>query len=364
MFDKIPTRPQIWGANETAPADSLAFMSNVCLPDADLPSFVSMVPSIPISSGLVYGFPYRNINSSEWQISGLALTQSAGLYAQPGILGYQSLLFPRAGKISLGPGINYLGSITPFSTRSLMLSDSSGTTQYVDGCNLRVQNYDPSTNEGMGSCNVSAFIEIFYLNEKNQPVTITKDNQLKLQLIRPSMTNYQGKEVLTSAFKSCSSSTTCGNNECCYNNRCWSKDLVTQCVDQLPVVGNQVVGSSCRSDYECASLCCDATRGACAPHNPSADPAQANYCSKSPGQQCVTKEFCRKDFVTQCKVTRTGLTKIVDGLPKDICTLRCNPVAMNGICLGQGVSSSCIPPAQPAVPSHDDVVACNGAVDP
>jgi hypothetical protein len=239
-----------------------------------------------------------------------------------------------------------------------MISDASGTTQYVDGCNLRVQNYDPSTNEGIGSCNVSASIEVFYLNSTGQEISITKDNSLKLQLIRPSTKNALGQQVLSSAFKSCSTSTTCGTGECCYNNRCWSKDLVTQCVDQLPVIGNQAIGANCSTDFECTSLCCNPTTGACAPHNPNA--TTPIFCAKAPGQQCVTQEFCRKDFVSTCVVVKTGMFK-ADGVTP-VCTLRCNPVETYGICQGSGAGTVCLPPTVPAIPTAADIDSCKGAI--
>lgn len=373
MYDKIPTRPLVWGATEAAPSASTAFMSNMCIPDLDLASFNSIIPTNPLPAGLMYNFPYRHINETEWEIKDAAKYSTSGLYINgalnsttgltDGVLTgekYQSLLFPRAGKLDLGPNINYYGSASKFATRVLQISDSSGTTQYVDGCNFRAREYDPSTNEGIGSCNVSATIEVFYMNTSNQEVSITKDYALKLQLIRPSTRNYLGKEVLASAFKSCTSSSTCGASECCYNNRCWSKDLVTQCVDQLPIVGNQVIGANCTSDYECTSLCCNTSTGSCAPHNPNG--VIPNYCSKSPGQQCVTKEFCRKDFVSDCKVTYTSLVK-ADGITR-VCSLRCTPVENYGTCLGTGVRSTCVPPKPPRVPPTAEVDACTGAVDP
>lgn len=372
-YDKMPTRPLVWGAAEAAPAASTTFMSNMCLPDLDLASFNSLIPAASLPASLYFNFPYRHINDGEWEIKADAIFSISGLYINgalntatgltDGVLTgdrYQSLLFPRAGKLELGPNINYYGSSTKFATRSPQISDSSGITQYVDGCNVRTMEYDPSTNEGIGSCNVSATIEVFYMNTSNQEVSITKDYSLKLQLIRPSTRNYLGKEVLASSFKSCSSSTTCGASECCYNNRCWSKDLVTQCVDQLPIVGNQVIGANCTSDYECTSLCCNTSTGSCAPHNPSG--AIPNFCAKSPGQQCVTKEFCRKDFVSECKVTYTNQFKL-DGISR-VCSLRCTPVENFGTCLGTGVRSTCVPPTAPKSPTTAEVDACTGAVDP
>jgi hypothetical protein len=368
LYDKIPTRVQAWVFPDPAPANSAAFLGNMCLPDINAAAFSSIIATDPLLSpyglpaGLKYVAPYRSINQSEWQISLTAITSATGLYAG-GVIGFQSLLFPRAGKLQLGPNINYYGSVgttvaDKFTARTLQVSGSTGTTNYVDGCNLRTQNYDPATNESIGSCNVSASIEVFYTNSVGQEVIITKDNALKLQLIRPSTLNYLGQEVLASAFKSCSSSSTCGASECCYNSRCWSKDLVTQCVDQLPIVGNQVIGANCTSDFECSSLCCNSSTGSCAPHDPNG--LSPNFCSKSPGQQCVTKEFCRKDFISECKVYfMPGIFK-ADGVTP-VCTLRCAPVESFGNCLASRGTSTCTAPIQTPVPTQAAVDACTNA---
>ncbi len=365
FYDKIPTKPLVWAQSELSPDASATFMANMCLPDTNdsLAFSPGIIPVAAVTAGLPgqlkYNTPYRSINSAEWQISSAAILSPTGLYSGT-LAGFKSLLFPISGKLSLGPNINYYGSTSMFTARGPLVSDATGTTQYVDGCNIRAMNFNPITNEGIGSCNVSASVEVFYLNSVGQEVLITKDNAIKLQLIRPSSTNYLGKEVLTSAFKTCSSSSTCGASECCYNQRCWSKDLVTQCVDQLPIIGNQVIGANCSSDYECTSLCCNSSTGSCAPHNPNG--TIPNYCSKSPGQQCVSKEFCRKDFVSECKVIFTNLMK-PDGISR-VCTLRCNPVEMYGSCLGSGSTSTCIPPAIPRVPSQVEIDTCVNAVDP
>jgi len=357
-----PVRPQVWSS-----ALSFSQLNGMCLPDYSLAEYNSW-KSLHFNSGLPAGYdyqgPYRPVNQNEWHISSNAIFSSVtdssthyyGLFETGSSADkstwYRSLLFPRSGKLSLGSNINYWGSVTPFATKSSMTSDSTGTTKYVGGCNLRALNYDTTMNESMSACNVTATIELFY-SVDGKDVSVTTDKAIKLQIIRQSKTNSEGKEVLSSAFKRCESSSTCGTDECCYNSRCWSKELVTQCVDQVPVVGNQEVGANCTSDFECSSLCCNQSTGACAPHNPNG--IAPVLCSKSSGQSCVAQEFCAKEYVPNCKVVRTGYRS--DGTMT--CDLRCPAVETYGTCK----SGMCYPPVTPTVPTFNPN-DCSNAVDP
>ncbi|MBC7539474.1 MAG: hypothetical protein H7281_11685, partial [Bacteriovorax sp.] len=368
----IPTRSQVWSEAGGIRNPSVASISsNVCLPD-DMgagsinqlfDSTASPLADMLAMFGGFYRGPFRSINDTEWQISGNAIYNSTtGIFQSPPLVpnllfpvmttGYHSMLFPRAGKLSLNAGVTYLGSVNHIGPRSKMVSDSTGTTKYVDGCNLRALNYDATTNEGISSCNVNASIEVFYMLDGKE-VNITTDKTIKLQLIRPSLTNFEGKEVLTTSFKRCESSTTCGSDECCFNSRCWSKDLVTQCVDTTPVIGNQEIGANCTSDFECSSLCCNQSTGSCSPHNPNG--INPIMCNKTSGQQCVSKEFCQQVAVVTCKIVKSGFK--ADGTAA--CTLRCPAVMTYGDCKG----GACVPPAQPAVPAFNPN-DCSTAVDP
>lgn len=371
LLSSVPTNPQIWTESSGVRTPTIGtFASTVCLPDDPLSAssfnqlFNLTLPAMasgPVTglSGYSYYGPYRSIDDGNWQITG-----SAAIYSANGIFntqsavtsattGYNSNLFPRAGKLSLGVGVSYLGSsINKIGSRGAMVSDSTGTTQYVDGCNFRVQNYDSASNEGIGSCNVDSSIQVFYKDANNNEVTITTDKTIKLQLIRPSSTNSEGKEVLATAFKHCSASSACGSDECCFNQRCWSKDLVTQCVDQTVGVGNEEVGSTCTSDYECASLCCNQSTGSCAPHDPNG--STPIFCSKASGQSCVSQEFCAQTAVTTCKIVKTGT---LNGVAT--CALRCPSVMTYGTC----TAGVCVPPTQPAIPAFDPT-DCSQAVDP
>ncbi len=357
-----PTRPQVWSTTQ-----AFSQVNGMCLPDYSLAEYNSW-KAIHLPSGLPSGYtyqgPYRPINQNEWHISSNAIFSSVtdtsthyyGLFETGSSADkstwYKSLLFPRAGKLNLGTNLMYWGSVTPLATKSTMTSDSTGTTSYVGGCNLRALNYDTTMNEAMSACNVTATIEVFYTVEGKE-VSVTTDKSIKLQLIRQRKTQAEGKEVLSSAFKRCESSSTCGTDECCYNSRCWSKELVTQCVDQVPVVGNQEVGSNCTSDYECSSLCCNQSTGSCAPHTPNG--TAPVLCSKSAGQSCVAQEFCAKEYVPTCKVVRTGYRS--DGTMT--CDLRCPAVETYGVCK-QGM---CYPPVNPPVPTYNPN-DCSNAVDP
>jgi hypothetical protein len=372
----IPTRPAIWTYSSGARAPSVGTaLTSMCLPDSSLMTditgnlnelFETNHPAINYNDDVVAGYkyrgPFRSINAAAWKITNGAIFGAKGLFEHDGIVpndpivGYQttglnSYLFPRAGKISLNQGVMYQGSVNRFDTRSAIPADSTGTTKFVGGCNIRVMNYNAATTEGISSCNVSASIEVFY-EKDGREINITTDKSIKLQLIRASLTNFEGKEVLASAFKTCESSSTCGSSECCFNKRCWSKELVAQCVDQLPIVGNQPIGDNCSSDYECSTLCCNQSTGSCAPHNPNG--TQPVACSKTAGQQCISKEFCKPEFVPTCKVVKGP---IVDG--KLTCTLRCPAVETYGDCR----NGICIPPATPPVPPFDPN-NCANAVDP
>lgn len=363
-----PTRPSVWTESGGVRSPSYSsFAGSVCLPDDPAVStlnytfgtnIAALSYDLAVLAGYYYRGPYRAIDTDNWQITDSALYSATnGLFEQASslptvITGYHSFLFPRSGKLSLAQGVYYLGSTDRVGARSPMAANSSGTTSYVDGCNLRAMNYDSSSNEGIGSCNVDSTIEVFYLKDGKE-VNITTDKSIKLQLIRPSISNYEGKEVLTTNFKRCENSSTCGSDECCFNSRCWSKDLVTQCVDNTPVVGNQEIGANCTSDFECSSLCCNQSTGSCAPHNPNG--TTPIFCSKTAGQQCVSKEFCAQEPVVTCKIVKSGYN--ADGTVA--CTLRCPAVMTYGDCKG-GV---CIPPVQPAVPAFDPT-DCSKAVDP
>ena len=376
-----PSRPQVWSISTTgsrSPSYTTS-LATMCLPDSGSANSVNEMFNLSLTPGLVnfdqevvtglkYRGPYRAINTGGWVIRNAAIfnTSGYGLFETPlvtsfadadpySFVGYKSNLFPKSGKLSLNQDVRYLGSATRFGERTTEVANSTGTSTFVDGCNIRAQNYDVATTESISSCNVTGTIEVFYVKEDGTEVNITTDKSIKLQLIRASLTNSEGKEVLNSAFKRCDSSSVCGSDECCYNSRCWSKELVTQCVDQTPVIGNQPIGDNCTSDFECSSLCCNQATGSCAPHDPNNTIAPA-FCAKTAGQQCISKEFCKPEFVATCKIVKLP-TPNPDGTAA--CTLRCPAVETYGECKA-GV---CLPPAVPAVPIFNPA-DCSQAVDP
>ncbi len=370
LLTTIPTRPQVWTVSGGRNPTKATSLTSMCLPDSeDITGFNDLFTEALTGltwntnvSGVLYRGPYRAINPTGWKIGESAIFNSrTGLFEasfspSDKYTGYRSLMFPRAGTISLSQDVRYMGSTSRFGVRSTQIAGTNGTSMYVDGCNLRVMNYNPATTESISSCNVNGSIEIFYRNAAGAEVSVTTDRTIKLQLLRPSATNSEGKEVLTSAFKRCESSSTCGSDECCFNSRCWSKDLVTQCVDQTPVIGNQPVGDNCSSDYECSSLCCNLSTGSCAPHNPNG--TAPILCNKTAGQRCVAREFCKPEFVETCK-----LVKLPNLSPegKVQCTLRCPAVSTYGEC----TAGFCVPPAIPPVPTFDPANPdCSKAVDP
>jgi hypothetical protein len=326
-----------------------------------------------------YEGPYRVVGKSNWEISEGAAVGPNGPGKQPTTLFYTStpttsvehgvlsFLFPIAGRLELDKDIQYLGSDTApiiFQPRTLHTLLSAGDTRHMDGCNLRVTHYDAWANEGIGSCNITAKIEVFTIEDGKEKIlasthkvdgTTMKVSNVKLQLLRASLTDYQGNEVLYTAMKSCNSSLSCGVSECCFNNRCWGKELVGQCLEDSSYQGNLRVGASCVSDYECASFCCNPSNGRCAVHTTNSEPAV--LCSKPPGGTCVTKEYCMQETVTTCLIVKTGQ----DTFGNVTCTLRCYAKQVNGDCR-EGI---CVSPVSPAIPSFDPSNPdCTTAVDP
>ena len=172
----IPTRPQVWSlATGSAVPTAAASLGSMCLPDAGDVAGINNLFSLSLSSitygtavsTMFYRGPYRAINTSSWKITSNAIFSSNGLFetkvpAFGSYTGLSSLLFPRAGRLALNQDIRYAGSSSHFGARSTLVANSSGTTEFVDGCNIRAMNYNTATAEGIGSCTVNASIEVFY----------------------------------------------------------------------------------------------------------------------------------------------------------------------------------------------------------
>ncbi len=326
-----------------------------------------------LSSDYFYRGPYRLVNSPDWQfgfrhdelhgdkklfraeswvdytsfatdplpddfpLSGSTPPQQYRLY-------YNSYLFPLATKLNLNANVAHLSSTTPNAVRIEKVLPVAGMTEWMDGSNARAQtrNFDL---EHIGSCNVSATLEIIAKDANNTDYVVSVANDVKLQLVRP--TQYRtdtGNEVLYTNFKSCSSNSGCGSSECCFNNRCWDQTLVSQCFDSSSTQGNKIVGESCLTDLECSSLCCNRTSGQCSPHNTIVSPAV--LCSKPIGDFCIAKEWCQKTTVVKCLKVKTG-TDPVTGSPT------CRQHCYNNEEFGDCKNGSCIPPEQPIIPPFD-----------
>ncbi|MFP5386331.1 MAG: hypothetical protein ACLGHN_09655 [Bacteriovoracia bacterium] len=267
---------------------------------------------------------------------------------------YNSYLFPLATKLDLTANVTHLASNDADGVRTEQTLPVAGKTMWMDGANARAQsrNYDL---EHIGSCNVSATIEIIAKDDNNVDYVISLSKDVKLQLVRPSQYRTDtGNEVLYTNFKSCTENAGCGSSECCFNNRCWDQSLVSQCLDSSSTQGNRIIGESCTSDLECSSLCCNRTSGECAPHNTITSPAV--LCSKPIGDYCIAKEWCQKTTVVKCLVVRTG----TDNLGNTTCRQHCYNVEEYGDCKN-GV---CVAPEQEPIPPFDpnDPDACLNAV--
>lgn len=347
-----------------------------CLPDSN--SLTSVQDALNVSttptpgalaltdSGVNYYYkgPYRHIGETTWQISSGAYKHAQwGLYADSVTSGgttyyFNSFLFPRAGKWSLRQGAIYLGSENPFDPKNKLTMSAPGTSKYIDGCNLRVSSFNSTTNETMGSCNVTANIEVVQKDSVTGGYTVlAASSGLKIQMIRASLTDTAGKEIFSSNFRACTTSSQCGSSECCFNNRCWSNDLVSQCADEISSIGGLGEGTACNNDFECTSLCCGSA-GVCSPHNTKL--TTPIYCEKEAGQACVISEFCKREPVTQYKKVKTGIDP---NTGRVTCAWFPTVVQKNGSC----VSNICRPPTQDSAPATIDYTqanACTDAVNP
>lgn len=329
------------------------------------------------TSKYYYRGPYRLVDKTNWQLSFPELDGKNRLFksgswveyspylTKPLVddsqsnpkqnkLYYNSYLFPLATKLNLGAGVVYMGSSNVEGPR-LPMTSSGGETQWMDGSNARSRSRN-TDQEHVGSCNVSATIEIISRDTNKVEYVIATANDVKLQLVRP--TQYRtdvADEVLYTNFKSCSSNSSCGSSECCFNNRCWDQALVSQCIDATSTTGHRPVGDTCSSDFECSSLCCNSASGKCSPHNASLSTPVT--CSKPAGEFCISKEWCSKSAITRALLVK--LPSLPDG------TAQCTQLTYVSQEYGDCKNSVCVPPTQPNITADPDLSApgaCAGAV--
>jgi hypothetical protein len=336
-------------------------------------------PVTILGSNYFYRGPYRLVNRANWQFafpydkihgknklfkenswvsytdySSDPLPDDSSTNPEQNRLYYNSYMFPLATKLDLVTNVTHVASNEVDGIRTEQNLSAPGKTLWMDGSNARAQskNYDL---EHMGSCNVSATIDIVAKDDSNNEFVIALSKDVKLQLVRP--TQYKtdtGNEVLYNNFKSCTASTGCSSSECCYNNRCWDQTLVSQCMDSTSTQGNKIIGETCSTDLECSSLCCNRTSGLCAPHNTLLAPAV--LCSKPIGDSCIAKEWCQKTTIVKCYVIKTG----TDTLGNTTCRQQCYNVEQFGDCK----NGICVSPPQDTIAPFDpnDPNACNNAV--
>ncbi len=343
--DTVPTRVQTGALPGSGGyyADSAANLQKRCLPDQapssgvvvasgvsagftrvqDL-SFTAFAQSgvllqrdstnaIIYNQNVVYRGPFRAVNSENWDISDGAVFGANGLFdiAMPGtgLNGalYRSKMFPRVVKQDYLKDLSYLQAVLGTDGKTVTSMASSGWSEYMDGCNGRVNSV--RNNEHVGSCTATAKIEVFYM-DGTEEVVVAETNQVVLQLVRSATVSGEGTDYLYGNFRSCDDNNQCGSAECCFNKRCWSKDLVAQCVDSS-TQNDTPVGGSCTTSLDCVSMCCNSGTGRCDPHDPSTTPP--TLCNQIPGQFCLSKEWCEKQDVVDEYLVDRGTTD--EGLP-------------------------------------------------
>lgn len=371
----VPNERQIQSGAVGLYSDSDSLKIQRCLPDDPFAgsfayrydnsiSFLSFFDDDTIGGKkyLYYG-PYKTSSFEQWQIKSQAITGKYGLFGEVFDVipnnevddveiefGYRSKLFPLYVQYELPRSTEYLGSVLPDGEKILMETNANGVSEWMDGCNARATTVHNITGEHIGSCTVTATIELIAEDDDDNSTVVDITNEIKLQLVKPSLLDTNGVDVLADSFSQCSSTSQCGSGSCCINNRCWSRDIVQQCIEDLPSFGNQITGESCSSDYQCSSLCCNKVDGRCAPHDTTSD--NPSFCSKPSGQSCVAKEWCAKSPITTCAVVNTGR----DQFGGITCAKRCITVEAFGECtssngIDQGI---CIPPTQPPTIIFDE----------
>jgi len=369
-----PSEAQIQSGTSSYYEDTNYTKLNRCLPDnptlySNTFKFDNSVTDFSATDGstrtidtnlYMYKGPYRFNEFSSWQINSAAVLGTYGLYSGLQISGgdsyaYGSKMFPLATKFDLLKDTEYLGSSTPDGAKGVTFMAANGVSQWMDGCNARATSVDTSNGEHIGSCNITSKIEIVQKNDDGTESVITS-KEVKLQLVKPTVLNTSGEDVLLSSYQSCSSSNQCGSDECCINKRCWDKSIVSSCVEDQPAYDLLNPGSTCSSDYQCASLCCSQTTGRCAVHDTLQSPPV--LCSKGSGQRCIAKEWCAKHPVTRCFIIKTG----TDTQGGQTCALRCYTFEEFGDC----ENGICKPPPTPDMPTFNpnDPNRCAQACDP
>ena len=355
--------------------DTHTFGMTLAIPPGNTPGPVMFTTT----EGVDYRYhgPYEARSMNSWQITSDAVVGADGegkfwgLFEQlahvgDGQSGFYSLKFPRAGRLSVRAGIQYIGqdttpTVTSHPTRGFAQgSQDLGQSQLMDGCNLRVAYFDSLSQEGIDACDVTALIELVKWDSETRQYLVLEgisETRLKVQLLRSSeKAPLDASKLVSSKFRTCNSNSGCGGEECCYNNRCWSRDIVTQCLADDPSAQLDI-GESCRNDMECQSLCCSGVTGTCQGHD-----GESNLCSKSLGATCIADEFCGKVQRTQVRIIKTGINPSTGQMT---CERRPFNMAVFANCIRVGSRGICQTPPVPEVPAFDpENPDCSNAEDP
>lgn len=357
-----PSKPQMALINDELYEDGFSLNKIKCLSDSSLQYFYNDQNERKIASyqNTISGTDLRHLGAynfteqGNWDITGNALLGEFGVFRKRSSDGnyYGSMMYPRAAKLSVGSGLEYLGySIIQNYQVSKFLTNSSGNSVWVSGCNWRVSTVDQS-GEHVGSCNVSASIDVFYNDEQGEEVIIASSSWgeasslVRLQLLQ------QGDVEDTNGlnnpdYKTCSSGSECSNSECCYNGRCWSQALVGECSPDDEGGANKPADEICVNDNECLSLCCK-TRAGSRTCNGDA------FCDKPTGGSCISGSFCDRVWKVEYKIIQTQ-TNSAGHCQKRLCAFLANEECENHTCKALDQSR---PYTEPSCSNPSDIESC------
>ncbi len=313
---------------------------------------------------------YKPIDPSNWGIQSDAAWGRFGIFQQEYSggknleLGFKSNLFPKVGKIVNKTNRYYLGSKRPLEKKVITnFTDDNGSSDWVDGCNLRVLSKD-SLGKNFGSCNVSSDIQIYYKEDSQEVLVysnsvLKKPGKIKLQILNNIPTNIDVKD-----FNSCITDAGCSNSSCCHDGRCWDKVKYESQFCKPPNSG-KTTGQTCDADAECLSACClgseTGAQGTCADKTLS--------CKRQVGEGCIHGDACDIQVDDDSYYVKKLLESGTNGCQVEVCNIKVKLECIRSICTSvidprnQTGNSFANPLIDESCKNRVDVADCSSNID-